>query len=157
MNTQQEFLPITKENAVQAFKDGDDKERALLIRLFGKKPFITERMELIDSFEAACEFNNTNPADRKFTQGTEAGNNMEMLAEIAKALNGGKVMKPGEKRYYPVFIHDESGFRLDSVSYGIAYSGTGGGPRLCCAEERHAKYMGTKFLPFYNHFYNPAQ
>lgn len=153
----EEILQITKTNAQAAFKSADSGGKSLLSSLFGKKHFVSDMMELIKSFEDACEFNNTNPTDPKFTQGTEAGNNMEMLAEIAKALNGGKVMKPGEKRFYPYFIHDESGFRLGVVCCVISYSSTSGGPRLCCAEERLAKYMGTQFQPFYNRFYNPAQ
>jgi hypothetical protein len=113
--------------------------------------------EIIKLFEDACEYNNTNPKDPRFTQGTEAGNNMEMLAEIAKALNGGRVMKPNEKRYYPIFIDDESGFRLFSVVYDVDYSTPSGGPRLCLLNERLARYMGTQFIEFYNRFYNPAQ
>lgn len=157
MDAQQEIIPVTKTNALAAFKDGDAKERSLLIRLLGKKHFTSDMTELIKSFEDACEFNNTNPNDHRFTQGTEAGNNMEMLAEIAKALNGGRVMKPGEKRFYPVFIHDEAGFRLYDVYCDISNSYSSGGPRLCLAEERLAKYMGTQFQSFYNRFYNPAQ
>lgn len=157
MDTQQVILHVTKDNALQAYQQGDGKEKVLIAKLFGKKHFCSDQKELIDSFEAACEYNNTNPNDPRFTNGTEAGNNMEMLAEIAKALNGGKVMKPGERRYYPVFIHDEAGFRLFAVDYDFTNSLTGGSPRLCCQKEEHAKYMGTKFQPIYNRFYNPAQ
>lgn len=153
----EEILQVTRLNAQAAFKDADASGKTMLSNLFGKKHFTSDMTELIKSFEDACEFNNTNPNHPKFTQGTEAGNNMEMLAEIAKALNGGKVMKPGEKRFYPFFIHDESGFRLGAVYSGVSYSATTGGPRLCVSEERLAKYMGTQFLPFYNRFYNPAQ
>lgn len=117
--------------------------------------FSDNPMDFVTSFEAACDYNNTNHNDAKFTQGTEAGNNMEMLAEIAKAMNGGKVMKPVEKRYYPVFIHDESGFRFDGVRCDFTVSYTAGGPRLCCEKEEHAKYMGTRFLNHYDKFFNP--
>lgn len=152
----EEILQVTKTNAQAAFKEAGPDGKSMLTHLFGKKHFVSDMTELIKSFEDACEFNNTNPLHPKFTQGTEAGNNMEMLAEIAKALNGGKVMKPGEKRFYPVFIHDDSGFRLYGVYFDFSLSYSIGGPRLCLAEERLAKYMGTQFQSFYNRFYNPA-
>ena len=157
MDLQQEVLHVTKNNALQAYKETDHNGKYLLVNLFGKKHFIENMMELIDSFEAACEYNNTNPLSPRFTQGTEAGIALEQLAEIAKALNAGKVMKPNEKRYYGYFIDDESGFRLDSVYYAFDSSGSSGGPRLCCLSEPLARYMCTKFLPIFNKFLNPAE
>lgn len=155
MDSQQELLYITKDNALQAYKNADEKGKALLSDLFGKKNFCSDMTELIKCFEDACEYNNTNPNSARFTEGTEAGIALEQLAEIAKAINGGKVMKPNEKRYYPYFYHDEAGFRLDDVGCGIV--GSGGGPRLCCLNEKLARYMGTQFLSTFNRFLNPAQ
>lgn len=156
MNTQEEVFHVTKEKAMQAYKNADAAGKSTISDLLGKKHFVSDTTEIIKLFEDACEYNNTNPNDPRFTQGTEAGNNLEMLAEIAKALNGGRVMKPNERRYYPYFIHDESGFRLFTVYCGIVSSGSFGGPRLCLLNERLARYMGTQFIEFYNRFYNPA-
>ena len=149
-----EILEVRKADALLAHKEGDDRDRALLERLYGKKHFVSDMRDLIDSFEAACEFNNTNPQASRFTQGTESGIAMEMIAEIAKALNGGKVMKGGEKRYYPWFEYASSGFRFDVANYGLTDSGSGGGPRLCTEKREHAIYMGQKFLPLYDKLLN---
>lgn len=152
-----EILQVTKSNALQAYKDGDVKERALISRLFGGKHFCSNTMELIDSFEAACEYNNTDPNSPRFTQGTDAGIALEQLAEIAKALNAGRVMKPNEKRYYGYFIHDEAGFRLAGVYCVIGISAAVGGPRLCCLNEQLSRYMCTKFISTFNRFLNPTE
>lgn len=154
MNSTAEILLVTKENALQAFKEADAAGRRLLVNLFDKKHFVSDMRELIDSFEAACEFNNTNPQASRFTQGTESGIAMEMIAEIAKALNGGKAMKGGEKRYYPWFEYASSGFRFGGARYGLADSFSGGGPRLCTEKAEHAIYMGQKFLHLYDKFLN---
>lgn len=154
MNTQQQILQVTKDNALQAYQQADGLGKSLLVNLFGKKHFCTDMMELIDSFQAACDFNNTNPNDPKFTAGTVSGNHMEMIAEVAKALNGGKVMQPGEKRWYPYFEYVPSGFRLGAAGCAIARTCSDGGPRLCFASEKLALYAGNTFLPFYDKFLN---
>lgn len=149
-----EVLEVKKENAVEAFRQADTTGRTLLANLFGKKHFISDMREIITSFEAACEFNNTNPLADRFTNGTESGIAMEMIAEIAKAMNGGKVMKGGEKRYYPYFEYASSGFRFHDACFGISYACSAGGPRLCTEKSEHAIYMGQKFLPIYDKFLN---
>jgi hypothetical protein len=150
-------LTIEKKNAIVAYEQADTSGKQLLANLFGKKHFVSDMTELIDSFEAACEYNNTNPNSKRFTEGTEAGIHLEKLAEIAKALNGGRVMKPNEKRWYGYFIHDEAGFRLDGVNFDIVLSLSYGGPRLCCLDEKLARYMCTKFIHYFNHFLNPSE
>ena len=47
----EEIIPVTRDNALLAFKDGDAKERALLIRLLGKKHFTSDMTELIKVME----------------------------------------------------------------------------------------------------------
>lgn len=150
----EELLQVTKTNARAAFSQADAGGKTMLVTLFGKKHFVSDMRELIDSFEAACDFNNTNPKDPRFTQGIESGIAMEMIAEIAKAMNGGKVMKGGETRYYPFFEYTPSGFRFYDAIYAITFTYSGGGPRLCTANRDHAIYMGQKFLPLYDKFLN---
>lgn len=157
MDVQQQILQVTKDNALQAYNQADGEGKSLLVNLFGKKHFCSDMTELIDSFHAACDYNNTNPNDPRFTQGTDAGIALEQLAEIVKAANGGRVMKPNEKRYYGWLIHDEAGFRLFGVGYDVSRSRTAGGPRLCCIDEKTARYVYTKFLPYFDRFLNPKQ
>lgn len=147
-------MEVKKENAVEAFRQADTTGRTLLANLFGKKHFISDMREIITSFEAACEFNNTNPLADRFTKGTESGIAMEMIAEIAKAMNGGKVMKGGEKRYYPYFEYASSGFRFYDACYGVTCAHSSGGPRLCTEKSEHATYMGQKFLFLYDKLLN---
>lgn len=149
-----EILQVTKDNALQAYKDGDDDQKSLLSKLFGKKHFFSDMTEMIDSFEAACDYNNTNPRDPRFTNGTPSGNAMEMIAEIAKALNGGKVMKGGEYRWYPWFEYATSGFRFRVSYYSYTSAFSCGGPRLCLLNEKLSNYMGKQFLPLYDTFLN---
>lgn len=154
MNSTDEIIHVTKQNALQAYNDGDATFKKNLANLLGKKHFVTDRRELITSFEAACEFNNTSPLSARFTQGTESGIAMEMIAEIAKALNGGKVMKGGEKRYYPWFEYTQPGFRFHDAYYGFSATLTTGGPRLCTENRDNAIFMGQHFLPLYDKFLN---
>lgn len=150
----EEFLQVTKTNARAAFSQADAGGKTMLVTLFGKKHFVSDMQELIDSFEAACDFNNTNPQDPRFTHGTESGIAMEMIAEIAKAMNGGKSMKGGEKRFYPVFEYSPSGFRFGAAYFDFTCTFSYGGPRLCTETEQNARYLGTKFLHLFDKLLN---
>lgn len=149
-----EELKVLKSNAMDAYQKADPSGKDLLANLLGKKHFITDMQQLIDSFEAACEYNNTNPLDPKFTNGTSSGNAQEMIAEIAKAMNQGRVMKGGEKRWFPYFEYSPSGFRFNVAVYGVTYANSNGGPRLCFLQEKDAVYAGKQFIGLYDKFYN---
>jgi hypothetical protein len=148
-----EELKLLKTDARIAFDKGTSGDQALLKRLFPKE-FVSDMRELIQSFEAACEYNNTNPKARRFTEGTESGIYQEMIAEISKALNGGKVMKGGEERWCPYFEYSAAGFRFIGAHYDDTYADAASGPRLCLKNKELAVYSGTKFLPFWDKFLN---
>lgn len=150
----EEELKVLKSNALDAYTKASKEGKELLSNLLGKKNFIIDIKERVQGFLDACEVNGTDPVDPKFTSGTPSGNALEMLAEIAKALNGGKVMTSKDKRYYPYFIYDP-GFRFCDVVYDITDSDSFGGPRLCVLDENLAKYFGTQFIGLFDKFLNP--
>lgn len=149
-----EELKVLKSNALEAYNLADATGKSLLSNLLGKKHFVSDTKDLIKAFEDACDYNNTNPLSPRFTEGTISGNAMEMIAEIAKAMNRGRVMKGGEQRFYPVFEYAPSGFRFNGALSDVTYTYSGGGPRLCFANREDAAYAGQQFISLYDKFYN---
>lgn len=119
-----EILNITKENAVKAYKEGNDQEKTFLEKLFGKNNFvkqgnIIERItyiedvftELKESYEEFKEkHKHLNPY--KYAQ--------ELSEKITAAYNEGwyPTYKKGEKRWFPVF---------DITGSGLVFSYSGNG------------------------------
>lgn len=150
-------LTLDEGQAKKFYPTATPEFKAMLEHSFGKKVFCVNVMERVKSFEDACAENGTDPNDIKFTQGTVSGIHMERIAEIAKALNGGRVMKGGEKRYYPYFEYAPSGFRFGGSGYGISGTGSDGGPRLCVLNPELAKYLGTQFITEFDKYLNPPE
>lgn len=119
---------------------------------------LTERelIEKIDSFEAACEWNGTDPNDPKFSNGEEDENNMKKLKEVARALRNGVVLDFsdwnqrkwfGWRRYDPV----SSGFRFCDSRYDYSLANADGAG-LCVDTEKKLIHMHTheNFQPIWD-------
>lgn len=115
-----------------------------------------ELIEQIDSFEAACKFNGTDPNDPKFTSGEEDDNYKRMLKEIARALRNGVVLDFSDwnqkkwwawRRYDPV----SSGFRFYGSNFDLA-TAFADGAGLCTDTEKKTVHLHThpNFQPLWD-------
>ena len=143
-----ETLQITKENVVKAYKEGNDKQKALLINLFGKKHFIGKP----STWAEVLDYHNTiqDAFDAQFGDLDEQGQANEQIKMIAQALNEGVVMAPfdtSQNKYYPYFKVENNAFVYLDCDYWR--SRTGVGSRLCYKSSELAIYAGKTFIDIY--------
>lgn len=159
-----ETLEITKENALTAYKEANEKGKTLLINLFGKEVFAKAKFgsyKDIKTFEDAMEYLGEEddtvkeylairtlklPADIK-------GN--YYLRIIVKAINGGIVMNDNDikkYRYYPYFNATGSSDGFSYGSYSLWYSSASVPSRLCFLDSERAIYAGQQFTKIYKDF-----
>lgn len=158
-----ETLSITKENALTAYKEANEKGKTLLVNLFGKETFAKARFSSykdIKTFEDAMEYLGAEDALLKEYAAVHALVPADVKAYyklriIAKAINGGVVMNDSDKnvvRYYPFFNATESN---SGFSYGLYYgwsSITYVPSRLCFLDSDRSIYAGKQFTDIYKDF-----
>lgn len=150
-----ENLTISKENAIKAFDQANDKGKNLLKNLFGEKVFVKNIMERIITLEDALEYNGKTIAQfQKETQfdtdGQLAGKELE---QIAKALREGKPLKNGQRWYYPYFYKptgSSSSFSYAGCDFDIGLARVGA--RLSVDTPEKAIYMGKQFIDIYTRY-----
>ena len=156
-------LTITKEAAVQAFKNADKKGQKLLTDLFGKKNLslkITDRVKTLeDALEIAGEEASVeiriiisyNGKDKDLI----AASLFAKLTLIVRVLNEGWVpdwRNSNQYKYYPYFKAKEAGFGFSDASYAYWDTLTFVGSRLCFKTSELAMYAGKQFETIYNEF-----
>lgn len=154
-----ETLDVSKENAVKAYAEADQKTKSLLVNLFGKKPFVSDTRELILTFEDACEFEGIDHAQF-------ASENAELPADeyaykqlkiIVKALNGGEVLDYKDAsvwKYYPYFNSAGSGSGFSCGDFFYVRVRSGVGSRLLLKTSDLAVFAGKQFTSIYNQYLN---
>lgn len=107
-------ISIQKENVLNAYKNGNQDQKALLENLFGKDIFQPKDIkERVKTFEDACgELGNEHPFVKSYEKyvNTASGEEADVIAYlklriIVAALNEGwePTFDKGERRYYPLF------------------------------------------------------
>lgn len=147
-----EILEVRKADALLAHKEGDDRDRALLERLFQKKTFLTKITDRVKTLEDACEVLNMDEEAYCFTEGPADEIAYRKLKIIVAVLNEG--WKPNwnnsrEYKWAPWFYMDSPGFRFIGSLFTCSYSSSAGGSRLCFKSEELASYAGKQFLKLY--------
>lgn len=148
-----EILQVTKDNALQAFKEGDSKEKALITRLFGKKHFLTNVMERVTSFEEACAETGRDSNDPYFSAARPHENAFRKWEEVCLALNEGVVLSfanPTQEKHYVWLERTATGFRFYDTYCTLTLSSTGLGSRLCLVNAPLARHFGTYFMDIIN-------
>lgn len=150
--TSAEILQVTKDNALQAYKEAGSEGKGLLANLFGKRHFLTKVTERITSFEEACLEVGEDPMASKFSEGTRDEIAFKKLKVIVRALNEGWTPNwnnGSEYKWYPWFFLDSPGFRLDVVVYVRTGTPAGLGSRLCFKSRELSDYAAKTFLCLY--------
>ena len=153
-NTQ---LSTEQETAVKSYTKADVKGKKLLEKIFGKEIFAPKqksRMELIDSFEAACKAEKLNPktilpyAVNTKDPEERVSNAQRMLRIIAKALKGEWVPdyeNNSQQKWYCWFVWKEGvGFVFGAsfTDFDFTYTLS----RLAFPDEETANYFGRTFI-----------
>lgn len=155
MDSQQELLHARKDNALLFYKDGDAKERSLLTKLFGPKPFFTTIEEWesyiiprVNTFEDACRELGIDPEAAEFTEGSDDEIAYKKGKHVCDILNGPflHLMKDTMSRKWYVWMEKmEAGFRFYVTVCGVSDSYTASGSRLRLCSEKLAKHFFEKF------------
>jgi len=158
-----ETLTITKENAMNAYKEATSKGKTLLENLFGKNIFSGKITDRVKTFEDACRELRITPESvyGRFSVGVTDSTQKSLYAFaqlqiICRALNEGwqpNWNNSSEYKYYAWFdMRAGSGFSYNA--YDCACTLTNVGSRLCFKSEALAKYAGTQFLSIYKEYMN---
>lgn len=153
-----ENLTISKENAIKAFDEANEKGKTLLKNLFGEKVFVKNIIDRIKTLEDALEYNGKtverfNYETERDTDTQRAGKELE---EIAKALREGKALKMNQRWYYPWMYKPTGsavGFSYGDSYYDLDYAFVGA--RLSVDTPEKAIYMGKQFAHIYTRHLSP--
>ncbi|OFY87870.1 MAG: hypothetical protein A3F72_03080 [Bacteroidetes bacterium RIFCSPLOWO2_12_FULL_35_15] len=154
-------INIKKSNALKAYRSADKSGKSLLENLIGKEILSQNIMDRIKTFEDACDEVGTTESQSILLN--YSGVDEELLAAqaflkisiINRSLNEG--WKPdwnnsSEYKYYPWFEANKSGFGFSYSDYGIWFTHSTCGSRLCFKNKELAIYAGTQFIDLYNQF-----
>ncbi|MDH6354684.1 hypothetical protein M2132_001013 [Dysgonomonas sp. PH5-45] len=153
-------LKVEKSNALKAWRETDNRGKALLEKLYPNVNFNNQSiMDRVKTYEDACAELGETQIDEVACR--ELGLNKNdiaylKLAQIVRALNEGWVAKvyDEEKRYYPWFRHNGSSavFRFDGSYYDCSGARAGSGSPLCFKSKELSDYAGVQFLDFWKEF-----
>lgn len=150
-----ETLEISKENAVKAFEEANDKGKALLSNLFGKKVFQKKITDRVKTFlDVLSEAGETLGQFQKRTAGLSIDAiAYEQVKLLVKVLNEGWVPdwnNSSQYKYTPYFdMRSEAGFGFSYAGYDYWHTRTSVGSRLCFKSSELAKYAGEQFTDIY--------
>lgn len=155
-----ENLTISKENAIKAFDEANDKGKNLLKNLFGEKVFVKNIIDRIKTLEDALEYNGKTV--EQFNWETERDSDAQKadkeLEEIALALREGKQLTIGQKWYYPYFYKPTgSSSSFSYHDYGYAHVNAFVGARRSVDTSEKAIYMGKQFAAIYTRSLAPSR
>lgn len=150
-------LVTKKDNALSAYKNGSQSDRALLISLFGDRFFkpVTER---INNFEDACQELGIDPLKERPYESPksphqEALNAIAEIFIIIEAANEGQKpdwTNPDQYKYEPIFKMNDTELSFVDVDDWRRFSGVGS--RLCFLNSNHAEHFARKFIKTYEKF-----
>ena len=148
-------LKIIKENAINAYKKGSLKDKALLTNLFGADLFVFNPIEQIQTFDDVLRINGVDPEDFQLSGANLTPDEFayRQLKEIVKAYNNGWVpdwSNNNEPKYYPWFKWNGSGFSAYDCVYGYSYSALGS--RLVLKSRELAEHVVEHFIDDYRAF-----
>lgn len=155
-----ENLTISKENAIKAFDEANEKGKKLLKNLFGEKVFVKNIIDQIDSLAAALQYNGKTQEqfDWETERDTEAQKAEKAIEEIASALREGKPLGMDQPWYFPYFERTTGssvGFSYDGYHFGSDFADVGARRSVDTPEK--AIYMGKKFIEYYNKSLAPSR
>jgi hypothetical protein len=117
--------------------------------------FSSKVTDRIKTFEDACRELSIDPTAAEFSTGPADEIALRKVKVIVRALNEGWTPdwnNGRERKWTPWFYLDTPGFRFYDSFYGIAFSISTGGSRLCFKSEELASYAGRQFLDLYREF-----
>lgn len=150
-----EILQVTKDNALQAYKEADDKGKTLITTLFGKRHFLLNVIDRVKSFEDACQETGDDPMDPFFSSGRPHENALRQMEVIVKALNEGTTLSfknADQRKWYAWLVYEGTGFRFYATYSANASTYPGLGSRLCLHSQELARYFGTQFIDLLNQY-----
>jgi len=150
-------LKVTRENALAAHAEANQKGKALLENLFGKKVFQREVTERIKTFDDVLDELGISAVE--FAAATKGLSHDEIayrqIKLIVQALNEGwqpDWTDSDRYKYYPWFdLSSGRGLSYNACAYGYARSGVGS--RLCFKSRELAEYAGTQFKDLYEDYF----
>lgn len=150
-----EVLQVTKDNALQAYKEGDAKEKALISKLFGAQHFFVTIEEWedyiiprVNSFEDACRELGINPDADEYGEGPDDEVAYRQGKHVCDALNGPflSLMKDTTSRKWYVWMEKtDSGFRFYVTNCVNSTTCATSGSRLRLCSQKLAKHFFEKF------------
>lgn len=141
-----ETLQIEKKNAIAAYNQGGDNEKALLVNLFGKYHFITDVCERVQTLQDACRELGKD-YDTRYGTITDPYKQAEIDIELfAEALREGK--PAGGCHYYPYFIRS-SGGGFSFHDYDVDSDASIVGARLRVDTGKKATHLGKTMIEAY--------
>lgn len=147
-----EILEVRKADALLAHKEGDDRDKALLERLYGKKHFLTNIMDRIKGWDDILVELGRSADDPRYIEGEPDEIAFRMAKDFTALLNEGWTPNwnnSSEYKYFQWWYMDSPGFRLLAVGLWLSGSDTGAGSRLCFKSRALAEYAAKIFLPIY--------
>lgn len=149
-----ETLQINKANALTAYEKANEKGKALLSNLFGKKVFIKDIRERIKTYEDACEYEGIKPLqlsdfDHLPVQDRAYHYHDHRKVIIKRALNEGWVAdhsNPNQKKFYVWYkwVGSVRGFSFGGFGFGRTYSFVGARHEFKSREL--AEYFASQFI-----------
>ncbi|AYD48224.1 hypothetical protein D6B99_11810 [Arachidicoccus soli] len=139
-------LQITKDSAMKAHTEANDKGKKLLENLFGKKHFVKNILERCFDLRDAC-IETGKDINTLFASAKDDYERAEIaIKTFAEALREGKPER--ECFYYPYFYNNGSGgFSFDDTNDDGTYSSVGARLRVDTAEK--AAHLGKIMLEDY--------
>ena len=153
-------LRISKEKALELYKNGSDELKTVLEESFGKKFFQRNITDRIKTYEDACVELGISPLNeaKLIELGlTKHDIAYQKLATIVKALNEGwkpDVCNSNIHRWYPWFKPNSSpsSFAFHVSYYGHTFANAGSGSRLCLKSNELSDYCGRQFIDLWKQF-----
>lgn len=167
------LLTLTESNARAAYQKAGKSKREFMRDLYPEFNFERSIIEIVDSYEAACEVVGIKPLKLENFSFFSKEDQDSIFAShqidiITRALNGkdsdGNWWTPnytdGTYKYWPYHRWSDeaaggSGFSYDDCDYGHSVSGVGA--RHTFKLRDHAEYAGKKFESIYNRFLKPLR
>lgn len=148
-------LEITK--AQEAYKNGSEEQKKLLINLYGKENFLLDIKERVTDYESACEVTGRTPLklsdfDIFAKKDRKRYWNRHQLTVITEALNEGwePDFDKSDYKYYNYFYKDNGSF---SSSVDVYFSTASVGSDLVFKNNDLADYARTKFTKTYINYH----
>ena len=160
MNKSSDIIEVKKVNALKAFNEADASSRTMLANLLGKEHFLKIE-DRIQSFEDALSIDGETDKDVLWLinySGTHpdmvsASNYMKAVI-LVRVYNEGWVAdyEDSNQTKYEVIYRYKAGFGLAYHVYGIWYSDTYCGGRLCFKNQILGKHVTTKHAEIFRDF-----